>query len=492
MIFKPQIVARLWDTWLYYHAGTHYLFYLHRSRAGGGYDGISVATSDDGVHFADRGPIIHKATDANWLGTGMVWRAGDQFMLNFSEERNGVQEIFFAESDDLLHWRRLPDEEYVCRTDPRWYAESPMFTSQRWDCIWVLPRDDGPGYIGFLTAVAKDGPPGLCGTAGCVVSADGRHFSAAPPVIETGFWGERIEVGAVEKIGGRYYMLLGVGKSHALGSRHLSDLLAGECGMYVLSSQSQTGPYRLDPGQRLLLGNSPKRLNYFARFYRCGDQLLLNHHTVPRQPGGESYFSPLKTVHCDATGILSLHWWPGNEALRGRPLPVLLEGCDFYGLRSAECPVEAGRLHLAAAAGGLAILPVKYDLARGVILEAELTFHASRGPLGGVGFFIEGGPIGAGTLFLAQSDDRLTVGPYSSPTGDGYAFQPEDAKPLPFKPEQTMRWRLLLRNEFAELYVDDELIQGYTLPHVPAGRLGFVIEAGTATVANIRGWEMSL
>ena len=55
-----------------------------------------------------------------------------------------------------------------------------------------------------------------------------------------------------------------------------------------------------------------------------------------------------------------------------------------------------------------------------------------------------------------------------------------------------MRWRLLLRNEFAELYVDDELIQGYTLPHAPAGRLGFVIEAGTATVANVRGWEMSL
>ena len=59
------------------------------------------------------------------------------------------------------------------------------------------------------------------------VSDDGRHFRAAPPVIETGLWGERIEVGAVEKIGDRYYMLLGVGKSHALGSRHLSELLAG-------------------------------------------------------------------------------------------------------------------------------------------------------------------------------------------------------------------------------------------------------------------------
>ena len=106
--------------------------------------------------------------------------------------------------------------------------------------------------------------------------------------------------------------------------------------------------------------------------------------------------------------------------------------------------------------------------------------------------FIEGDPTGAGTLLVAQSDDRLTTGPYTSPTGDGYAFQPEDAKPLSFVPGQTQRWRLLLRNEFAELYVDDELIQGYTLPHAPSGRLGFVIEAGTATTANVRGWEMSL
>ena len=296
----------------------------------------------------------------------------------------------------------------------------------------------------------------------------------------------------MEKIGDRYYMLLGVGKSHALGSRHLSELLAGECGMYVLSSESQTGPYRLDPGQRLLLGNSPKRLNYFARFYRCGEELLLNHHTVPRQKGGESYFSPLKTVHRDAAGILSLRWWPGNEALKGRPLPVGLEGCEFYGLRSGDCPVEDGRLHLAAAAGGLAILPVKFDVAHGVILEAELTFQELSGPLGGAGFFIEGGPGYAGTLFVAQSDSRLTTGPYTSPTEDGYAFQPEDAKPLSFTPGRTQHWRLLLRNEFAELYVDDELIQGYTLPHAPSGRLGFVIEAGTATAANVRGWEMSL
>ena len=97
----------MWDTWLYYHEGKHYLFYLHNSRADVRWDGMSVAVSTDGVHFDDHGPIIHKADDAVWMGTGMVWRVGEKFMLNFSEERADLQEIFFAESDDLLHWQRL-------------------------------------------------------------------------------------------------------------------------------------------------------------------------------------------------------------------------------------------------------------------------------------------------------------------------------------------------------------------------------------------------
>ena len=148
-------------------------------------------------------------------------------------------------------------------------------------------------------------------------------------------------------------MLLGVGKSHALGSRHLSELLAGDCGMYVLSSQSQMGPYRLDPGQRLPAGQQPQAAELLCALLSLrASSLLLNHHTVPRQKGDESYFSPLKTVHRDAEGILSLRWWPGNEALKGRPLPVGLERCDFYGLLPGECPVEGERLQLAAAAGG--------------------------------------------------------------------------------------------------------------------------------------------
>ncbi|MDB5074861.1 MAG: hypothetical protein JWO42_1040 [Chloroflexi bacterium] len=492
MIFKPHSIlhtwenARMWDTWLYFHDGRHYLFYLFKAHPRTPGSGIGLAISTDGVHFADHGPIIHKADDAVWLGTGMTWRVGDTFLLNFSEERNGLQEIFFAESDDLLHWRRLPDEEYVCRADPRWYADAPMFTSQRWDCIWVLPRDDGPGYIGFLTAVGREGPPGLCGTAGCVVSDDGRHFRAAPPAIETGFWGDRVEVGAVERIGDRYYMLLGA-YSLSLGSRHMARVPAGESGMYVLTSECQAGPYRLQPEQPLLLGSSPHPFTYFARFYRCGQELLLNHHTVPRQPDGESTFSPLKAVHSTASGLLSLHWWTGNEALKGSRQPTVLDGCGLYGLKQDECEMGADRLRLTTPAGGQAVLPVRYNLARGIVLEANIGFDTPRGPLSCVGLFVEGERHNTGTVLVVQSDGRLTVGPY-----DGYAYKPEDTKPLVSAAGVPLHWRLLLRGTHLEVYVDDLLIQCYTLAFVPSGRLGFTVEACEATVSNVIVWEMSL
>jgi hypothetical protein len=395
MLFRPSTVACAWDTWLFYKAGIHYLFYLFNSGRDAFWNGLGIATSPDAVHFTDHGPIIHKADDAVWLGTGMTWEVGGKYYLNFSEFRYGRQEINFAESDDLLHWRRLPYDEHVCRLDPHWYAEDPTLSPQRWDCIWVLPEEGGNGYVGYLTAVASKGPKGLCGTAGFVTSLDGKHFKAAPPVIETGFWGDGVEVGAVEKISPRYYMLLGV--FHApLGARHLSRLPAGECGMYVASSAAQSGPFRLHVKQPLLLGSSPSVFTYFARFYRLGEEVLVNHHTVARttphtgmNAGPDVMFAPLKKAYVDEEGILSLRWWPGNEALKGRRIPVSMDGCSYSrGVESAQATTR--ELLMAAPANGFVYLPNHFDIEKGVLMEATLSISNSTGPLSSTGLFIEG------------------------------------------------------------------------------------------------------
>jgi hypothetical protein len=491
MLFKPSTVACSWDTWLYYKDGTHYLFYLFNSRADAYWDGLGLATSPDGVHFTDHGPIIHKSDDAVWLGTGMTWEVEGKYYLNFSEFRAGTQEVHFAESEDLLHWQRLPDEEYVCRLDPRWYAQDPTLSPQRWDCIWVLPEENGKGYIGYLTAVASQGPKGLCGTAGFVTSPDGKHFQAEPPVIETGFWGDGLEVGAVERVDGRYYMLLGV--FHApLGGRSLARLPGGECGMYVATSQVPRGPFRIQPGQPLLLGSSPSVFTYFARFYRFKDELLVNHHSVARttphvgmNAGPDVMFAPLKKAYVDENGSMSLRWWLGNEALKGRYMPVHLDECSFS-RALVGCHAEDCRLTFSAAANAFAYLPAHFDIEHGVVLEAEVTLAETNGPLSSVGLFIEGQPSGTGSVVLTQSDGRLTVGPWN-----GYNFKAEDSKPFTIQPGQMVRWRILLRGPYMEIYLDDVHVQSYTINHRASGKLGWVVESGTAHIAALHSWEMT-
>lgn len=491
MLFKPSTVACAWDTWLYYKDGTHYLFYLFNSRTDAYWDGLGVATSPDGVHFSDHGPIIRKSDEAVWLGTGMTWEVNGKYYLNFSEFRAGRQEVNFAESDDLLHWRRLTYEEYVCRLDPSWYAEDPTLSPQRWDCIWVLPAENGPGFIGYLTAVASEGPKGLCGTVGFVTSPDGKHFRAEPPVIESGFWGDGLEVGAVERENGRYYMLLGV--FHApLGGRSLGRLPGGECGMYVATSTAARGPFRIQPGQPLLLGSSPSVFTYFARFYRLKGELLVNHHTVARttphvgmNAGPDVMFAPLKKTHIDQNGILSLRWWAGNEALKGQPLAVHLEECS-YSRALVSSQAEDDHLTFSAFANAFAYLPTYFNIERGVVLEARVTLLESNGPLSSVGLFIEGQPAGTGSLALTQSNGWLTVGAWN-----GYNFKAEDSKPFPFQPGRTENWRILLRGPYLEIYLDDVHIQSYTINHRAGGRLGWVVEAGAARIQAQQAWEMT-
>ena len=99
MFYRTRKANVMWDTWLYYHDGVHYLYHLHRQNqllpaTTGQRDGITVATSTDGVHFDEIGPIVLKKDDAQRLGTGSVWPVGDRFIMNFCERREGVQAHF--------------------------------------------------------------------------------------------------------------------------------------------------------------------------------------------------------------------------------------------------------------------------------------------------------------------------------------------------------------------------------------------------------------
>ena len=227
----------------------------------GMWNGVGAAASDDGVHFADQGVVIHKDPNAVWLGSGSVLQnAAGEYVMNFSEEYdclaanrsldgNHCQSIFFARSRDMRNWTRVPfatagpagtppvnDSNVFTYTDGGLAQKVPGYEiGGRWDCIATVPKPGAPGYFyGFWTAspcspgvasrllrvgrkthvsaTGVDTCPRGAKIAGAGVGETtdltGRHWKALPPIIDSLPGGE---VGSVVLLGGKYWMLFGGG-----------------------------------------------------------------------------------------------------------------------------------------------------------------------------------------------------------------------------------------------------------------------------------------
>jgi len=453
MFYRPlsKETGIMWDTWLYLHDGTYYLYYL--ARVGGQWNNISMATSPDGVHWKELGPILHKADGVTWMGTGSTWsspslnvvdaerpnirphaerrdekKAKDgKFQMNFSEWRGPRQTIFFAESTDLVHWKRLGNE-FEFKQDTRWYEENG-----RWDCIWTLARPNG-GFCGYWTATPK---PETGGRFGFGETLDGVTWKALKPP-ETPGVGEG-EVGAIEKIGDRYYMLYGTGGF-----------------MVTLVAERPEGPFHpAKKNLRVLAGHT-----YFARFFPTPSGLLVNHHSIARN--GMVFMGTLKRAVVDQEGTLRLAWWDGNEKLKGDAIDVKLP-------QPGPAPV--------------AMLANDLDIENGIVLEGTLALPqaaAAQRP----GIYIECGKD-SGAAILVGPGGVCELGPMAT---DGSGFQAEKRVDREMAFGASARVRLLLKHSLLEFYLDDILIECYSLPAAASGRIGLVRGSRGDAFARLTAW----
>jgi len=411
--------GNMWDTWLYLHEGTCYPYYL--ANRGTSWDNISAARSPDGVHWEELGPVLRKGEDVEWMGIGSTWASpdpgdGGKFVTNFSEWKGPRQTIFFAESADLINWRRL-DSTHEFVQDTRWYKEEG-----RWDCIHTIPRAEG-GLYGYWTADPQHGPG-----VGFGQSLDGVTWEALePPRFAEG--SPHGEAGAVEKIGERYYLMLGS---------------AG--GMRTLVADAPQGPFA--PAERnfdLLAGRSGMH-TYFARFFRTADGLLVNHHSRTRN--GQVYFAPLKRAVIDGDGTLRLGWWEDNDALK-------------QNATLARDPLNA-----------------KLDATAGIIVEGRLTLPADEAP---TGLFL-GTRGGGGVQILADARGVMRIGVVSADDGK-MAVEEEVDREMEFPAECS--FRLLVKHSLVESYLSDVLMQCYSMPARCDGRLGVI-----GAIDGLRVWQL--
>ncbi|MEI6785349.1 MAG: LamG-like jellyroll fold domain-containing protein, partial [Verrucomicrobiota bacterium] len=283
----PHRPGEMWDTWLYWHKGVYYMYYI----AGpfNGWDAHEIAVSPDGVHWDYHGVAVKPRPRTAWIGTGHVWKAPTfeqtgLWILNYSEWVGDKQDIMFATSPDLVRWTKV-EEGLRFVQDTRWYKEKG-----RWDCIDAVQGDDGWLY-GYFTAdpdPAKVNYP-HCGF-GFARSKDGLRWEAQPPVRGD----MNGEFGGVQKIGDRYYITLSEGR--------------------IGVGDSPKGPFVGQKKNHNVFGGSI----YFPRFFHTapGGPLMNHFYTA-----GPIYAGPLKAIDIDHEGILRLVWWPGNEKLKAAVTP---------------------------------------------------------------------------------------------------------------------------------------------------------------------------
>jgi len=483
MIFKPDN-SRLWDTIILPHEGKFYLFYLQLRHEP--WDGYGLAVSDDMLHWEDRGTIFATEPGERGMGTGMVWRAGGRWMLNYSLGEQGSQRIYFAESDDLLTWRRLPKDN-VCAPDPRWYECTGDATSAsaRWDTISVVPQDDGT-FLGFLTATGKDGPAGANGVAGMVSSQDGVHWKTEPPAsLPCGMgWAEVV---SYLTLGGRHYLL--AGSSSGLGPRFdpVYNTSGKAAGMYVMVSENIRGPYRLAEGDPMLLGcrNAPPNWayapTYCTRAFPLGQETLICHQWMPRAEFLDAWLGTVKIVEEATPGKLALKFWPGNEKLKGAklfdmrqagaphtPFPQKLPNVEWH------CGPESIRGSTGSSA--LAYFDFNAPYGDGVVIEVDLRVKGE----GAAGLFFGSGehcpdrPYD-GVACLANRRGCYEFGAVcQAPCGPAFMIENHVERDVPDGKPQ--RWRVLLRGEFVELYVGDALVQCFGFSRNPARNIGVFVE----------------
>jgi hypothetical protein len=428
---KHPETGNMWDVWMSHHDGTYYLYSL--CNAGGGWDNISMARSPDGVHWTELGPVLKKDEGVTWMGTGSTWRnpvrgAKPPFQINFSYWIGERQTIFFAQSDDLVHWTKCgKDYEFV--QDERWYEPKG-----RWDCIWTLARAGG-GLYGYWTATPKKETGGQFGFG---ESLDGITWKALePPKVEGVGEGE---VGAIEKVGEKYYMLFG---NYPV--------------MRTLIADAPQGPFKLAArNSAFLTGHT-----YFARFFPSPSGLLVCHHSIARD--GKVSAGLLKGTSFDAEGTLRLMWWPGNEALKHKPVTVP--------------PLAAG------GDGPIRMLSRKLDAAAGFVLEGKLALPS---PLGAPrGLYVEHGK-GAGTAILFDAEGRAQLGPVAA---DGTGFKPEKTVDREMSFGDMARLRLVVEGVLLEVYLNDVLIECYSLPAPATGRIGLVPGNQRNSISALKAWK---
>ncbi len=506
MIYHPK-EERLWDCWIYPYKGTYYMYYLSLSPqqyGKGSWDGISLAVSEDLVHWREHGRVLAKRPEAVWIGTGMIQRVGANFIMNFSEEcPAGSQRIHFAVSQDLLHWERT---EHQCVPDGIHYMRDPSDSSnsiQRWDSLGIIDaaEDHAPPYYAFCTAFSKKtGVINKNGTLALLTSSDGLNWTCLPCAFPDPDPFPLFEVPEHVEFHGRHYVTFCT--SSYLGRRfdRFSQDMSG--GTFYVVSDNALGPYRLPDGDYMLQGTrehvSVSTVSV-GRPLKVGDQVFYYHIWGDNGPNG--WAATVKLLEEAAPYRLRLRYNPVNDCLMGTLLARMQDVLPGLALVKQDGQVPPMRFNLRESirfqslgtSAALSAKPIdgnahteNSDLTDGRYVTFQLTIESGEG----CGFYFEGVQGAKLCMLLNRKRQRLEFGTVHLGWGPNMVIQTQIRQHHPI--QTVSHVKLLARKCFLEVYIDNIYVSSWRpAEEIDPNRFGFYFEDCTGELSNLNIWQMA-
>lgn len=520
MLYRPEKGA-MWDPTLWYEPknSKFYMLSMHYKDTADGGTGMWLAESDDGVHFRGVGRVL--SCEGGLFKMFINSTSDGRYCVNFGSthtEDNPFAEndtMRYAVSSDLANWEVVA----VNHPDGRWYCEGG-----RWDHMYALYNEEEKKYYGAIVATPKAGESGCFGLQ---ESEDGIHWTPLPPPdIE---WGDIppincLEGGGLEKIGDRYYYIGGfVGYAGSYGYN-----------LYTFVADSVKGPYRPDREAFRLCGFDRMNrvfIENLAAFCRVGEDVLVSNAVMA---GGRDdvWLIPLRRAVVDADGHLRLHWWEGNDALKGETLPaswsLLSLNAPPDELKEGEQGVwtpaafdaDGTTLHIRPKAPvgptigdvtAMATLDRALDPTEGLVLEGDLVCTSAPAYIkeerkthcwrpARVGFWVEDG-VNTGraiTLDIGHPYKRRSNVMELNWTGSQCTLTVIDeigegsACVRGISAEKPHTFRFLWRLNVLQLYIDDQFVQTFVVDRPPTGRVGVIAQNADCRFENLKMWKMNI
>jgi hypothetical protein len=210
----------------------------------------------------------------------------------------------------------------------------------------------------------------------------------------------------------------------------------------------------------------PAEHTYFSRFFPVSDDTVLVNHQSNSDWGW--HVATLKQAVVDAEGVLRLKYWPGNEALKGKPLPASVQGTSNAAVMMTE----------------------PLDILAGLVAEGTMQWPTSESTPP-TGFYLLPNNR-CGHAIRLWADSRAEFGTMDPFGGD---WKPVLKTSRDWKFGPTVSFRLLVRRGMVELYLDEYLVDCYNLRGsggCQTIRLGVLSNGKKTTVDKLKVWRMSL